>query len=320
MCKCRSSLLPGQKESVVRPARGLMVLAFVLIALASGFSQGDFRLPTWLVSYPGTNPTVHSNDSLAQMSYIVDAEPAEVVAHYRKLFEAQCLAFQPNPDGIGTTIRAAAKECDLFIQIRRREEGTFTKVTCTAKVDPSLLQPAANPNIEMITGITPPPPPESAIAKAKGDAGKEKPPPPPIKINKVPHNMPAPPLVWPSWLTHLSGDALRPALKTDPTGFKSLTAVYMTNMPMTDIFDFYRNLLEDHDYRPKAFLAAGHTAKGVQQNALGSVTGVHYVDGAPGANTSIDVSIDRTVLNGPITVTVRVAAHDFSTRERRGNR
>jgi len=86
VCKCRSSLLPGQKESVVRPARGLMVLAFVLIALASGFSQGDFRLPTWLVSYPGTNPTVHSNDSLAQMSYIVDAEPAEVVAHYRKLF------------------------------------------------------------------------------------------------------------------------------------------------------------------------------------------------------------------------------------------
>jgi len=64
-----------------------MVLAFVLCALATGFSQSDFTLPAWLVSYPGTNPTVHSSDSFAQVSYIVDAEPAEVVAHYRKLLK-----------------------------------------------------------------------------------------------------------------------------------------------------------------------------------------------------------------------------------------
>ena len=317
MFTCYSFPLPGFRRSTLRPAKSLIVLAVVLFTLAPALSQADVQLPSWLASYPGTNPTVHSNDSLAQESYIVDAQPSEVVAHYRKVFEAQGLAFQPNPDGIGTTIRAAAKECDLLIQIRRREEGTYTKVTCSGKVDPASIQPAANPNIEMITGITPPPPPASAAAKAPADLPK---PLPPIKFNKVPHNMPAPPLVWPGWLRHVQGDPLKPTNVTDQTGFKYLNAKYTTDAPMTEIFDFYRNLMLDHDYRPNGTLVAGHTAKGVQQNAMGNLEGVKYVDGAPGANTTIDISIDRTVLNGPITVSLRVAAHDFSIRERRGNR
>ena len=315
MCKYRSLLLPGLKDYPMRPARALMVLAFILCALASGFSQSDFTLPAWLVSYPGTNPTVHSSDSFAQVSYIVDAEPAEVVAHYRKLFEAQGLAFQPNPDGIGTTIRAAAKECDLFIQIRRREEGTFTKVTCTGKVDPASIQAAANPNIEMITGITPPPPKAKPGEAAGSDQRKGSS--PLVKINNVPRNMPAPPLVWPGWLTQVRGQALRPTLKADP---KSLNAKYVTTVPMTEIFDFYRNLLIDHNFRPSADIATGHTSSGIQQNAMGTIEGVNYVDGYPGANTTIDISIDRTVLNGPITVTLRVTTHEFNVGGRRAKK
>jgi hypothetical protein len=148
--ECRSFFLPGLKEAVPQPARAFMSLALVLFALTSAFSQTAFTLPPWLVSYPGTNPKVYSRDNFAQTSYVVDAEPAEVVDHYRQLFAAQGLAFQPNTDGMGTTIRVAAKECDLFIQIRKREESTFTKVTCSGKIDASSIQASENPNIEMI--------------------------------------------------------------------------------------------------------------------------------------------------------------------------
>jgi len=214
---------------------------------------------------------------------------------------------------MGTTIRVAAKECDLFIQIRKRGEGTFTKVTCSGKVDPSSMQAAENPNIEMITGITPPPPKAKPGEPAGADQQKASP--PPIKFNKVPRNMPAPPLVWPGWLTQVRGQALKPKLKADP---KSLNASYSTNAPMTEIFDFYRQLLMDHNYRPSADIATGHTSSGVQQNAMGAIDGVNYVDGYPGANTTINISMDRTVLNGPITVTLRVASHEFNAGGRRG--
>jgi len=307
-------------SSVIEPGRALLGLAFVLFALVPAFSQAAFTLPPWLVSYPGTNPKVYSSDSFAQTSYVVDAEPSEVVGHYRKLFEAQGLAFQPNPDGMGTTIRAAAKECDLFIQIRKRDEGTFTKVTCSGKIDPSSIKAESSPNIEMVTGITPPPPPPDPNAKPGDKAGADQQGQrlPPIKINKTPHSMPAPPLVWPGWLGQVRGQSLKPRIATAPDKSMYLAAKYTTDVPMTEVFDFYRNLLMNHDYRPKASLATGHTVSGIQQNAMAIVDGVNYVDGAPGANSTIEVSIDRTVLNGSITVALRFATHDYSTDPKKG--
>ncbi len=37
----------------------------------------------------------------------------------------------------------------------------------------------------------------------------------------------------------------------------------------------------------------------------------NYPDGAPGAYSVIDVRFDRSVLNGPITVTMRFSTHDY---------
>lgn len=310
MCKSRSFPLPGLKMSAIEPARALMGLALVLFALVPAFSQTALTLPPWLTSYPGTNPKVYSSDSFAQTTYVVDAEPAEVVDHYRQLFVAQGLAFQPNPDGLGTTIRVAAKECDLFIQIRRRNERTFTKVTCSGKVDPSSMQAPENPNIEMITGITPPPPKAKPGEPAGPDEQGQRP--PPTKVNTTPHSMSAPPLVWPGWLGHVRGQTLKPSIATDSTGNKYLKAQYKTDAPMTEVFDFYRNLLMNHDYMPRGSLATGHTDSGIQQNAMAIVEGVNYVDGAPGANSTIQVSIDRTVLNGLITVALRFSVHDYN--------
>ncbi|MGA2653159.1 MAG: hypothetical protein ABSF28_21765 [Terracidiphilus sp.] len=311
MSKCRSFPLPGLKKSAMQSARALMGLAFVLFALVPAFSQTAFTLPPWLVSYPGTNPKVYSSDSFAQTSYVVDAEPADVVEHYRKLFEAQGLAFQPNPDGMGMTIRVAAKECDLFIQIRRREERTVTKVTCSGKVDPSSIQAPENPNIEMITGITPPPPKAKPGELTGSDQQGQTL--APIKVNKAPHPMPAPPLVWPGWLGQVRGQALKPMVSADSTRNRYLKAKYTTDAPATEIFDFYRNLLMDHDYRPRGGLATGGGAQPM------GIEGVNYVDGAPGANSTIEISIDRTVRDGSVTVALRFSTHDYSPGGNKGN-
>ena len=305
----RSFPLSGLKKSASQPARAFLSLAFVLFALAPAFCQTAFTLPPWLASYPGTNPKVYSSDNFAQTSYVVDAEPSEVMAHYRQLFATQGLAFQPNPDGMGTTIRVAAKECDLLIQIRKRGEGTFTKVTCSGKIDASSMQAAENPNIEMITGITPPPPKAKPGEPAGADQQGRL---PPIKVNKTPHSMPAPPLVWPGWLGHVRGQTLKPTIATDSMRNQYLKAQYKTDAPMTEVFDFYRNLLMNHDYMPRGSLATGHTDSGIQQNAMAIVEGVNYVDGAPGANSTIEISIDRTVLNGLITVALRFSTHDYN--------
>lgn len=292
MCKYRRFPLPGLKKFAVQPAVSLILVVLVLIALAPAFSQATFTFPSWLASYPGTHPKVYSSGSLAQESYFVDAEPMEVLEHYRGLFEAQGLPFQPNPDGMGTTIRLATKDCDLFIQVRRREGRTYTKVTCAGKIDAASMQAPENPGIEMITGVTPPPPPPS---KGGGDQS-----PAAVKVNKSLQPMAAPPLVWPGWLSQVRGMSLRPTVANTPTG-GSLKAQYRTDASTNEVYDFYRNLLMSHDYLPSSSLSTG-----------ASVEGVNYVDGAPGANSTIQVSIDRTALNGQIGVAVRFATHDYN--------
>src|ERR1700733_4637102 len=111
-------------------------LVYLFFALAPAFSQPVSSLPTWLETYPGPIPAVRSSDSLVESSYTIAAQPADIVQHYRKLFEAAGLPFVPNPDGIGTSIRASAPECDLLILIRTRQEGSFVDVNCSAKTRP----------------------------------------------------------------------------------------------------------------------------------------------------------------------------------------
>jgi hypothetical protein len=293
---------------------GSIALAIVLLAVAPALSQAAFPFPAWLEDFPGAAPNVRSTDSMAESSYSVDAQPSEVLEHYRKLFDAQGLPFQSNFDGMGWSVRAEAKECNLLIQVRTGGYGTIAKVDCVVKDAASAAAPAAG-NIEIITGT----------AKAKGTGGanskatsdwaervrqhqQEFPAP---KLNTDHHDMPAPPLVWPEWLTHVRGAQLKPKPGMDPAKYAYMKAQYTTNIPMTEIFDFYRNLLKEHGYPPKATIATGHTFTGIQQNALGYVNGYNFPDGIPGAHTAIEISFDRTVLNGPITVSLRFSTHDY---------
>ena len=105
----------------------------MIFALTPAFAQ----LPEWLESYPGATPAVRTTEFLFESSYTVAAQPVEIVEHYRKLFEAAGLPFRPNADGIGTSIRSSAPECDLLIQIRTRQQGTFVDVNCASKTQPA---------------------------------------------------------------------------------------------------------------------------------------------------------------------------------------
>src|SRR5438105_9665679 len=101
--------------------RGLAAGA-VLVACLAG--QTPLAIPAWLVNFGDVQATTRASAVLVESSYVAGAPAAEVVAHYRKLFEAAGLAFQPNPDGVGTVIRATAEPCELLIQIRALGVGS----------------------------------------------------------------------------------------------------------------------------------------------------------------------------------------------------
>jgi hypothetical protein len=130
-------------------------------------------------------------------------------------------------------------------------------------------------------------------------------------IHRERHDAPAPPLVWPSWLVHVNGSAVRAEAGVDQSKNAVLKARYVTNAPMTEIYKFYRELLVAHEYPTRSSMSTGQTRTGIQQNAIGYVEGSNYPDGAPGAWSEIRVSFDRDVLNGPITVSLRFTTHEY---------
>jgi hypothetical protein len=307
--------------------KSLVLASFAIFALTPAFSQEAPSFPSWLKSYPGPTPIVRSSGSLIESTYTTAAQPEEIIGHYRKLFEAAGLPFQPNADGLGTSIRGEARECDLLIQIRGRSEGAFVDVNCSAKTASSPASASASLPTEIREN---PSRPQSPRIGATGIPSPAPAPPQPhtgpvdfmelhkqkaaemgLGLHRPHHDAPAPPLVWPSWLAHVSGVALRPAAGVDQSKNATLRAQYTTNVPMTDIYHFYRDLLNSHEYPARSSMSTGQTMTGVQQNATGYVEGSNYPDGAPGASSDIYVSFTRSVLNGPITVTLRFTTHDY---------
>ena len=130
-------------------------------------------------------------------------------------------------------------------------------------------------------------------------------------IHREHHDAAAPPLIWPPWLLRVDGETVRAVPGVDQSKNAMLKAQYTTNVPMTEIYSFYRELLTSHEYPTRSSISTGHTISGIQQNALGYVEGSNYPDGAPGAYSEIHVSFDRSVLNGPITVTMRFTTHEY---------
>jgi hypothetical protein len=296
-----------------RTRNSVLFAALVFFAQAPLFAQASVSFPPWLQNYPGVTATVRSSNFMVESSYTASATPADIVKFYNPLFDAAGLRFQPNDDGIGTSIRAEAPECDLLIQIRSRPEGTFVKVNCSAKTQAATSSPsginviASRPQVTRrasATGPTPTAPAADFMQMHQQKVAE-------MGIHREHHDAPAPPLIWPPWLVHVNGAAVRAVAGVDQSKNAMLKAQYITNVPMTEIYSFYRELLSSHEYPTRSSMSTGQTTSGIQQNALGYVEGSNYPDGAPGAYSVIHVSFDRSVLNGPITVTLRFTTHEY---------
>src|ERR1700759_2090943 len=129
--------------------RSLAVLFLAILALRPAHSEVTLSLPSWLENYPGATAEIHSSESLIESRYSAADSADKIVEHYRKLFEAAGVAFQPNFDGMGTSIRAAVPECNLLIQIRSRDEGSAVTVNCAANTTSAAV--AGSPNGVKVT-------------------------------------------------------------------------------------------------------------------------------------------------------------------------
>ena len=112
------------------------------LAMARG-QQPPTTLPSWLTPQPGATVVTHT--ALAdriEVVYTTDELPGAVVSHYQRLIVGAGLPFLPTFDGLGTSIRVAAAECDLLINVRERETGALTRISCATKA----TNPAPSPS------------------------------------------------------------------------------------------------------------------------------------------------------------------------------
>jgi hypothetical protein len=288
----------------------VLLAAFALVAVC----QSPPSMPSWLVSYPGVTASSRVMGTLVESTYTTAAKTAQVVDHYRKLFEDAGLRFLPNADGMGTSIRGDAAECDLLILIREQGPGSFVDVNCSAKSQAS--PKSAGKAIEIIGGapsktriVRPSGRPQPTAEEMKESHARRV---AELGIHPTYHDAPAPPLVWPSWLVHIKGAEVRPVQGVDQSRKTYLKVRYVSNLPMTTIYNFYEDLLNSNEYRVHTSrLSTGQTISGIVQNAWGYVEGTNYPDGAPGPRTVIHVSFSRSKLNDPITVEMRFTVYEF---------
>lgn len=292
-----------------------MLAAFMLVAARPpAVCQSPPSMPSWLVSYPGATPNSRAMGALVESTYTTAAKTAQVLDHYRKLFEDAGLRFQPRADGMGTSIRGDAAECDVLILIREQEPGSFVDVNCSAKSQTSAAAPGKT--VEIIRAAPskartarPPVRPQPSAEEMKESHARRV---AELGIHPTYHDAPAPPLVWPSWLVHIRGAEVRLQQGVDQSGKAYLKARYVSSLPMTTIYNFYEELLNSNEYRVHTSrLSTGQTISGVVQNAWGYVEGTNYPDGAPGPRTVIHVSFSRSKLNDPITVEMRFTVYEF---------
>ena len=138
--------------------RILTPLAFFIAGIVcigcpqSIFGQAARAIPSWLVNYPGVTAQSSTSPGYFELTYEAAAKPEELIAHYRKLFAAQGLNFQPNFDGIGTAIRGETRECDLLLLIRRQGAGSWVQVSGAAKSMVRSRQSGPSYNCGALTG------------------------------------------------------------------------------------------------------------------------------------------------------------------------
>jgi hypothetical protein len=276
------------------------MLAYFLLAAA-------LEWPSWL-TLPG-NVTAQSNTSpgLIEKSYQVAGKPDAAVEHFRGIFTGAKLAFSPTADGIGLAARVAAPECDLLLQFHPSSGSTTVRIHCAARnqaTNEFYIPPVSSSRVPRAAV------PDASQLSQRSRARMERFDTPQQASSISLYNNDAPPLEWPVWLVRMdSGAAIRPTA-TRADGKDCLKADYTTAaLPMTKLVYGHEDLFEANGFRvPNMKLETGHTLSGkIVQNKSGRVEGTLSQNGrVNGPATKIDASFSRSVVNGPITVYLRV--------------
>jgi hypothetical protein len=267
----------------------MKVLLASLILLQGAPAQTAPAMPAWLVPYPGADATTRASAVLIEAAYQTPAAPADVVAHYQKLFAAAGLPFHANPDGIGSAIRGSAPECDLLIQIRERQAGSSVRVSCAAK------------SPEMTETVPPPvekPTYQQRVAKIHEDSQKaieahwdgvrasnekmEKYDQPVYPTAKPP----LPPLAWPEWLVSCEGSQLNVQKGVDQFKLSYLKTTFTSGQDRAKIQAFYAHLLSVNGYAVEF-----QSNRAAPANAKVMVQGSYYPGEKPGPRISVRAEI-----------------------------
>jgi len=323
------------------------LISTLLLGTSVLLGQTNLSLPHWLVPYPGATAATSASPTLVESAYTAAAEPEDVSKHYAKLFTANGLTFTSDSDGIGTSIRVSAPECEVLIQIHERSSGSGVRVSCASKevaaqsgsasalpangsaYAPGSRRAGSGYHLKSAEEIKQYNEERAQEIQAKREAFEregnarmqqyDKPVYPqsqtPLSQNfaanaaAAHYRDDAPPLVWPSWLVAVNGGHLSEPSRSSRGPESSLSRKYQTNIPMTELQQFYKQRLADNGFTlRRSYLAAGSTSTGVKQNADGEVEGDRS-DGA-GTNpptTTVKVSFSRSYLNEPISVWISVS-------------
>jgi hypothetical protein len=204
----------------------LLICALSVASAAAQFvTPVPSVMPAWVVPYPGASPQNRPAGNAVESTYSVAAPPHDILTHFRTLFAAAGLPFEPEPAGFGFMIRAAAPECDLDISIRRFDPDTGVKVTCSPRLE-------ANARMASLRQ-------QERAVNAQSD---------PMKKFDVPvypqAKAAAPALTWPSWLVRVDG------AKLPVERFPGMLKSSFTSLPTREAIQaFYAGLLSAHNYR-----------------------------------------------------------------------
>lgn len=287
---------------------------FLLTALPATILAAG--MPEWLKDYPGAKAETSQSAGLVTSTYTVEAAPPAVIEHYRSVWGAVNLPFSANFNGTGTSIRAAATECDVLVQVVENGEGSHVRVSCAARNQApgpeSGWEVAARPSVPVQRRIERDPRTAAMLAQAQADHQArvarmedfDRPvyPQPPRDPEGIP-------LQWPSWLVHMPGASrgLTVEAGKDQGGKRVLLSTFRTTRPMTEIHQFYEDLMNANGFRVgQSRIQTGQTLSGVQQNANGMVLGRQEPYGIGKGGMSTEARFYRSKLDEPIKVTLEV--------------
>lgn len=283
----------------MRRLADVVVLAGVLVLLAPVSVRAQPALPSWLLTYPGAHLVRSNLSAMSAASFTTADAPETVVGYYAQAFASQGLLFAPKSNRFATNIEADAECGVLSISVTKKDDGSSIELNCRVKFQPHVSKSTENYGQDVTNMME-----THRQAVAALGIGRERPP------------APAPPLEWPAWLTRAEGGLPAIYKGSDRPAAGLLKAEYVSGLPMSELFTFYKDLLSSNGYQiNRGYVQTGQTLSGIQQNADGIVEGNIYPDGFPGPYIEIRVKLSRNRLNDPIRVTIGFRTYAYAGRK-----